>query len=342
MEAETRFKYMNKINYNRLRKIHRVLLYFVFATVGYLFFAMLITAAELYEFPFRETETINVALILAAGIPLLILSAIIILMGHPAEDYILENPFISPQRLDAHYKVKLDERHFEDPIVLVDNPAMTITIRRKSNINQNKIFAFVHAPSLDSSSSPRMLEAITEYLAKTSDSADKGSLTVVISVEADSKEYPTIVRGFGLGLPIHAITVGFDFGQGKMFFHGKIDGLAAGKRKQMLKSFLSMMPEAQKYLDQEYLEGKERINRDKVVLPVNPKKIPRGIQFIWSLSSVGIALLSLFIGIILVSNKGILFAICAVLLFIYAFFMIGIGIYQLKKAFLWDDVKRHF
>jgi hypothetical protein len=342
MEAGARFKYMKKINYNRLRKIHRVLLYSIFATVGYLFFAMLITVAELYEFPFRETETVNVILFLAAGIPLLILSAIIILIGHPADDYTLENPFLSHQRLDAHFKVKLDERHFGEPITLTDDSAMTITIRRKSNLNQNKVFAFVHAPSLDASSGLRMLESIIEYLTKTSVSAGNGCLTVVLSVEEDSKEYPAIVRDFGLELQIQAITVGFDFGQGKMSFHGKIDGLAAGKRKRMLKSFLSMMPEAQKYLDQEYLEGKERIDRDKVVLPVNPKKIPRGIQFIWSLSSLGIALLSLFIGVILVSNEGIWFAICAALLFIYAFLMIGIGIYHLKKAFSRDDGKRLF
>lgn len=83
--------------------------------------------------------------------------------------------------------------------------------------------------------------------------------------------------------------------------------------------------------------NKERIDRDKVVLPVNPKKIPRGIRFVWSLSSLGVALLSFFIGIILVANEGILFAICAVLLFVYAFFMVGIGLYQLKKAFIGDD-----
>ena len=249
----------------------------------------------------------------------------------------MENPFPSHERLTAHFKVKLDERDFEEPIILANDQAMTITIRRKSALNQTRVFAFVHAAMLDASAETRMRDLITEVLMQKGGVSENGCLTVVLSVEAVSQEYSTFVRDFGQDLPVHVVVVGFDFGQSKMSFHGKIDGLAAGRRKQILKSFLSMLPEAQKYLDQEFLEGKERIDRDKVVLPVNPKKIPGGIRFEWSLSSLGVAFLSFFIGIILVANEGILFAICAVLLFVYAFFMVGIGVYQLKKVFIGDD-----
>lgn len=323
--------------YNKLRFIHKVFLYCMFAIVGYLLVAMLLSAAEIYEFPFKEMESVNVAVFLAAGIPLLILSIYILLIGHPVELYSIENPFLSPKMLEAHFKVKLDERNYEAASVLADDPEMKITIRRKIVMNRDRVFVFIQIPIFNSTVEERIRKTISAELRGTEGSKVKPFLTVLLGVEAGSIDAPGFLRSFDQSLPTNVLPVLFDFEQGKLSFVGQIDGLVIGKHKRRLKSFLAMLPEAQKYLDLEYLEGKERMNRDRIVWPFNPKKVPREIRFLWSLSCFALAAMGFAIGLIMAGNEGFGFTVSAVIVFIYAILMIGVGAYQLKNAIANND-----
>ena len=231
---------MDKIYYNKLRIIHRFFLYIVFAIVGYLLFGMLLSAAGIYEFPFKEMESFNVAIFLAAGIPLLILTAYIILVGHPAELYTIENPFLSQKLLDAHFKVKLDERHYGAISVLAEGPEIKITIRRKIVMNRDSVFVFIYTPILNSSIAERIHESLSEYLRQMEGSNTKSFLTGLVCVEACSIDDSSFIISFLQSLPINSLPVLFDFGQGKMSFIGKIDGFLPGKHKRTIKSFLAM------------------------------------------------------------------------------------------------------
>lgn len=327
---------MNKNQYSKLRKIHRVFLYVFFATIGLLMLAGAAGAAGIFDLgdqnQYEKMGSYIAVILLAAGIPYLIIGAYIVLVGSPVVFYSIDNPFLSQERLEAHFTVKLNDRHFDAPIALADEPEMKITIRRKVGLYRTRIFAIMYAHVLSASTGEQMLKIITEHLEQTSSSRGKISLTLLLCTERDSSGFSGLVRSFGQNLSLYVVPVGFNFELKTMSFLGKIDGLLAGKRKRIRKTFLSMLPEAQRYLGLDYLEGRPRKTRDQIVWPINPNKIPRGMHFLWSISCFGLAMIAFAIGVILVSNNGFFYIFFAVIVFVYAFFMIGVGVYQFKKA----------
>jgi hypothetical protein len=69
--------------------------------------------------------------------------------------------------------------------------------------------------------------------------------------------------------------------------------------------------------------------RDNIVWPVNPNNTPRGIHVIWSISSLLLAIMGAAIGVMLLQGGEIL---VGVIVLIFAFFMVGGVIFQIKKT----------
>ena len=74
---------------------------------------------------------------------------------------------------------------------------------------------------------------------------------------------------------------------------------------------------------------KKQKTRDQIIWPFDPNKIPITIRLLWCISSFALSAIGFMIGVIFIDSNQL---IIAVVVFVYAFFMVGVGVYQIKKS----------
>jgi hypothetical protein len=236
-------------------------MYIILAALVFIVLVALITVTGIYDFRIhnpaflRDMQPVVMSIAFVGGAPFIILSFFKGIPANPATYMSLENPFVTQDQLEAHFESKLNEENYETPIVLADDSELRVIVRRKANLARTKVFVIAYTPELSHHVRERMQALIAQHLDDSSGFTENVFMTLVLGVEKGSKDYSSFVRLYGQSLHKYFIHVGFNFERRTMSFISRIDGFAAGKRKQILKAFLAMLPNPEKYSNLKKLSG---------------------------------------------------------------------------------------
>lgn len=243
------------IKSDTLRKIQVVLLYIGCGTIIAVILIMLVTGTGIYDFRIKHPdffknylEPVVAVIIFGTGIPFVILSFINGIPSNPAKYVSMENPFGTYVELSEHLMDKVEKTGYNDVKTITCDEGLSIQMYRRNEAIRTKIFGIIHAHKLTTDEWDSLEQELNSYIDPHLGKITRSVyLTLLICVENSSKDYYKLVRRYGQSPGLFYVHVGFNFERHTMSFISKIDGFAAGKRKKLLKDFLAMLPEPQRY-----------------------------------------------------------------------------------------------
>jgi len=225
----------------------------------------LITVTGIYDFRVKSPdffkdylEPLFGIVFFGAGIPFAILSFINGIPSNPANYVSMENPFDTYEKLTKYLANKVEKVGYVDINTVTCNEGVTIQMYRRNEAIRTKIFGIIHAHKLTTDEWESLEQELNIYMEHHVGKIIKSVyLTLLICVENSSKDYYKFVRRYGQSPNLFYVHVGFNFERHTMSFISKIDGFAAGKRKKLLKDFLAILPESEKYVKLDKLGEKK-------------------------------------------------------------------------------------
>jgi hypothetical protein len=209
-------------------------------------------------------ETIFGITFFGMGVPFLILCFIKGIPSKPMTFTTLDSPFVTFVELDTHMKNALSLAGYHGEVTMTGEEGLTLYMSHKTTLFRVHVFGIVYAPILNHPTKSSFEEMANNYMERHLDKLTKDVyLTLLICVEKGSKDYSNFIRRYGQTLGRFYVHIGFDFDRHAMSFVSKIDGFAAGKRKELLKDFLAMLPSPEKYTNLRKLAGKKGKNSPK-------------------------------------------------------------------------------